>query len=136
MFVIISERSDIMKYTPHELKMMDKWIEKGITKHKHDFSVRCVYEQRLEVKPNRDNVYHIKYYDVLMCNACHSFVTNDKKDGWGGYIGGSFSNEKTNPLKEEYRNLPRIIGSNYNGWCNISHASVIYFPDGTIWRKK
>ena len=125
-----------MKYTPHELKKSDAWLEKGISKHEHDFTIPCIYEQRMCVKPNRESEYQANYYEVNMCNKCHSFVVNNKHDGWAGHIGSSFSNEKDNNLPKEYNSLPRIIGIQYCKYCNIKYANILYFPDSTSWKKE
>ena len=55
MFAIISERSDVMNLYPHDINSGNSWIEKGISKHKHDFTIPYIYEQQLRIKPDRDN---------------------------------------------------------------------------------
>ena len=123
-----------MNLYPHDINSGNSWIEKGISKHKHDFTIPYIYEQQLRIKPDRDNEYQINYYDVFMCKKCHSFVINDKKDGWYGHIATSFSNED-NTLTKEQNSLPHIVGMHYNRYCNIGYVNKLYFPDGTSWEK-
>ena len=114
----------------------ETWFEKNVHKHKHDFSKPGIYEQRLVIKPNRDTNYQIRYYSIFMCTECHSFKVNNLHDGWGGNIGNNFSKDEKEVFTEEQLKLPRIIGINYNRFCNVNYADEIIFPDNTIWKKE
>ena len=75
------------------------YIDKSITKHHHNYNITCV----LQVYNNCKNSLFdkTKYYEVLKCSNCNSFIAKGKSGNCQGYIGFLL------PLN--YQNLPRIV---------------------------
>ena len=95
----------------------DIWKEKSIERHKHDFQIPYVYEQRMIVKPHNTN-YHTYYYLISMCTKCHSFKV---EPDW---------------IKPDDYPYEHVIGVHYNSFTNVGSVDELYFPDNTTWKKK
>ena len=111
----------------------DSWIEKNVAKHKHDFSIPCIYEKRQVNKPKTNTRYQIIYMSVFMCSKCHSFRYIKKPDS---VFKIGFSLDKESVLSEEERKKPRIIGIEYSTYIDASSVDELYFPDNTTWKKE
>ena len=80
------------------------------------------------------NKYFINYYNVVMCNKCHSFKMMSERENVEGHI-ISRLNSNTKALTQSQRELPRIIAIRNSNMHGLWHIEKIYFPDRTIWEK-
>ncbi len=71
------------------------WIEKGINKHKHNFILPYILEEK---SPNGN----LEYHNILKCDICNSFKSIPEPGNIGGSILGN--------LTEEQKKLPIIRG--------------------------
>jgi hypothetical protein len=71
-------------------KIMERrfhYIIKDSTKHKHDFSIKCILEVTNKNIHATGNCYNKKeYYEVLKCSACNSFIPISKEGNINGII--------------------------------------------------
>ena len=104
-----------------------EWIEKGIDKHKHNYIIPCIYKVNMINKPRSNTNYWIYYYEVLMCDKCHSFKIKNISP-----INSEFS---TDVQTEFTTDLPIIVGNHFNDYSNLNKVDELYFPDNYIWKK-
>jgi len=85
-------------------KELVTWSEINTKKHKHDFSMHYILEEK---SPNGT----INYYDILKCNQCNSFKSISKEDNITGHIFDSLSEEQNKlPLLKAKKKHNRILG--------------------------
>ena len=119
-------KNNIEKYTT--------WIEKNISKHKHCYCIHCILEERELGKNMMGNKYFTNYYNVLMCDKCHSFKMMSERNNIEGHIVSQLNNS-INTLTKTQQELPQIIGIRNSNKHGLSNIEELYFPDKTIWKK-
>lgn len=79
------------------------YVDKEVSKHKHDYCIKCILEITNKNIHAAANYYNRKeYYEVLKCNCCNSFIPLSKE----GNISGNILNKD-----EIDESLPKIIAS-------------------------
>lgn len=86
-------------------KKQSKWTEKGVNRHKHNFSVHSIVKLR-------NILNHVEYYDVMKCEYCNSFQCISKEGSVSGFITEQEYMEKYNhlPILKMYRGHKYSIG--------------------------
>lgn len=63
------------------------YLTKDVIKHKHDFSIKCILEVTNKNIHATGNYYNTKkYYKVLKCNVCNSFIPISQEGNISGVI--------------------------------------------------
>lgn len=115
----------------------DTYYEKYTDKHNHDFSIKCLLEQREKDILARYDNYVIVYKYAYLCSKCYSFTVKKKPNDIQLYkITTKIDEEKNKVLDPEDEKLPRIIAYNSTQFSNPKYFDKIIFPDGYIYEKK
>ncbi len=79
-----------------------KYLDNSKIKHKHNFSVKCILEINL--------INDIRYYNVLKCDRCNSFISIREEGNVQGRIFRELNEQqKKLPLLKCYVNKRNII---------------------------
>ena len=116
-----------------EMLEQSTWHDKSAEKHKHDFSIKCLLEQRRKDILARYNNYEILYEHAYLCSKCHSFIIVSKELY---KITTKFDEEKKKVLSLDEEKLPRIIAYNNSKFVNSTNFDSIQFPGGYIYERK
>lgn len=103
--------------------------DKESLKHNHEYTIQCLFEEHLIGKNCYGPKYWIKYYEVLMCTHCHSFIFVSKPGNFSGYITSSINGDKHSLTKEQEK-LPRIIAKRSGKVSGLENVDEYLFPDG------
>lgn len=108
----------------------DTWIDKEVEKHKHEYIINCILEEKELGKNMQGPLYFTHYDNVLMCNKCHSFIRDS-------FIGFKLNKDTSGniELTEEQKKLPRIIATNNTNITRYKYIDELIFPDNYKWIK-
>lgn len=112
-----------------ELMDLVTWYDVKKDKHKHDFSIECVLEEKNpDIRGIKDN-YHSTYSIVMMCSKCHSFTKSKDFVKVNLYTYDEDKNlEYKKLLEEKLKSISKIIAYRNNRNFEINYKHII-FPD-------
>lgn len=106
------------------------WYDSEKPKHKHDFSIECVLDERTPDINGNVNVLEHSYSIVMMCSDCHSFTkSNDYVTNHLFSYDKDRNLERKKLMEETMKKIPVIIAYRNNKKTVINYDRII-FPDG------